>query len=116
MAREHARDMRKAPTPYERRLWSWLRDRRFGKYKFRRQHPIGPYILDFFCVELKLVIEMDGKQHEEVWMADYENARTTFLNRRGIQVLRIANELLREDAPIVAQQIRYAIAAAHTPP
>jgi very-short-patch-repair endonuclease len=116
MAKEHARDMRKSPTPYERRLWTWLRDHRFGEYKFRRQHPLGQYILDFYCVELKLAIEVDGKQHEEVWMADYEDARTRFLNRRGIEVLRIPNHLLAQNAPIVEEQIRYAIATALTRP
>jgi len=49
--------MRKAPTRSEDRVWSWLRDRRFGGYKFRRQHPVGDYIVDFYCSELKLAIE-----------------------------------------------------------
>ncbi|MEK6375086.1 MAG: endonuclease domain-containing protein [Acidobacteriota bacterium] len=116
MAKEHAREMRKAPTAYEQRLWSWLRDRRFGECKFRRQHPLGPYILDFYCVELKLAIEVDGKQHDGVWTIDYEDVRTKYLSRRGIDMLRIPNELLTADAPMVAEQIRYAIATALTRP
>jgi len=116
MATKHARDMRKAPTLYEQRLWSWLRGRRFGDYKFRRQHPMGPYILDFYCVELKLAIEVDGKQHAGLGMIKYDNARTKYLSRRGIEVLRIPNELLTHDAPIVAEQIKYAIATALTRP
>ncbi|HEV8659207.1 MAG TPA: DUF559 domain-containing protein, partial [Thermoanaerobaculia bacterium] len=55
--------MRKAPNRGEARLWSWLRNRRFGDYKFRRQHPIGNYVVDFYCRELKLVIELDGAKH-----------------------------------------------------
>src|SRR5437762_1828340 len=105
---DHAREMRKAPTRYEARLWTWLRNRRFGAYKFRRQHPVGPYILDFYCHELRLAIEVDGMQHEEIWRADYERARTQFLNALDIEVLRIQNELLRQQAEIVAAQIEYA--------
>ncbi len=106
---EHAREMRHAPTGSEARLWSWLRDRRFSAYKFRRQHPIGRYILDFYCAELKLAIEGDGRQHEEVWRVDYEQARTQMLNRLGIEVLRIPNEMLRDQSEIVAERIKYAI-------
>src|SRR6266568_4785357 len=58
-----ARNLRKRDTWTEKLLWSWLRDRRFSAYKFRRQHAFGPYILDFFCVEAFLNIELDGLQH-----------------------------------------------------
>ena len=58
-----ARMMRKCDTWAERLLWRWLRDRRFSDYKFRRQHPFGPHILDFFCLEARLDIELDGFQH-----------------------------------------------------
>src|SRR5437764_15193839 len=101
--------MRKAPTREEARVWSWLRDRRFCAYKFRRQHPVGTYIAVCYCVELRLAIELDGKQHEEVWMWEHQNDRTENLNRLGIEVLRIPNELLRTHSEIVAEQIKYAI-------
>jgi very-short-patch-repair endonuclease len=68
--RQRAKEMRRAPTRSENRLWSWLRDRRFDGYKFRRQYPIGRYVLDFYCAELKLAIEVDGRHHEEPWMSD----------------------------------------------
>ncbi|HEV7768629.1 MAG TPA: endonuclease domain-containing protein [Thermoanaerobaculia bacterium] len=62
--RVHARDMRHEPTSAEARVWEWLRDRRINDRKFRRQVPIGPYILDFYCAELKLAVELDGAQHD----------------------------------------------------
>ena len=58
-----ARLLRKHDTWAEKLLWSWLRDRRFSAYKFRRQHPFGPHILDFFCPEARMDIELDGMQH-----------------------------------------------------
>jgi len=58
-----ARTLRKRDTWAERLLWKWLRDRRFSSYKFRRQHPFGPHILDFFCIEARLDIELDGFRH-----------------------------------------------------
>ena len=106
--RQHAKDMRRAPTRSENRLWSSLRDRRFG-YKFRRQFPIGRYVLDFYCAELKLAIEVDGKHHEELWMADYEYERTISLRKCGIEIVRIPNELLIRDPLMVEEVIRFAI-------
>jgi very-short-patch-repair endonuclease len=101
--------MRKAPTPYEARVWRWLRDRRFCGYKFRRQHPIATYVLDFYCLELRLAIELDGQQHETVWMAPYDYERTAVLNRLGIEVLRIPNDLFKQDVQLVAESIKWAI-------
>jgi very-short-patch-repair endonuclease len=101
--------MRRAPTRSENRLWSWLRDRRFDGYKFRRQFPIGRYVLDFYCAELKLAIEVDGRQHEDRLMAQYDDERTIALRQRGIEILRIPNELLIGDTRMVEQRIRFAI-------
>jgi very-short-patch-repair endonuclease len=58
---EYARENRKRPTREERVVWRWLRDRRFGELKFRRQHPLIGYILDFYCAEICLAIEIDGR-------------------------------------------------------
>jgi hypothetical protein len=58
-----ARRLRECETWGERLMWSWLRDKRFSEYKFRRQHPVGPHFLDFFCIEARLNIEVDGSQH-----------------------------------------------------
>jgi very-short-patch-repair endonuclease len=83
--------MRRNPTRAERKVWWWLRDRQIG-YKFRRQGPVGPYILDFYCAELKLAVELDGPQHD-INMYEYDNARTLFLRDRGIEVCRMPNTL-----------------------
>ena len=107
--RTHARDMRQAPTGAEARVWRWLRDRRFDGYKFRRQVPVGPYILDFYCAELQLAVELDGVQHGTPCMSDYDSARTLFLRRRGIELVRMPNELTRGDGDAGAGCIRIAI-------
>src|SRR5438552_15824902 len=106
--RQHAKDMRRAPTRSENRLWSSLRDRRFG-YKFRRQFPIGRYVLDFYCAELKLAIEIDGRQHDANWMWQYDDDRTRALQERGIEILRIPNELLIRDSVMLEARIRAAV-------
>lgn len=84
--------MRRSPTRAEHKVWWWLRDRQLG-YKFRRQVPIGRYILDFYCAELQLAIELDGPHHGTADMSDYDSARTLFLRDRGIEVVRIPNTL-----------------------
>jgi very-short-patch-repair endonuclease len=104
--------MRHEPTRAESRLWSWLRGRRFGGSKFKRQAPIGCYIVDFFCAELKLAIEVDGRHHDAHWMQEYDGARTAELERRGIRLLRIPNELLMRDSWLVGEQIAAAIEGA----
>ena len=88
MAQRKARELRVTMTDAERRLWSALRGRRLQGYKFRRQHPIGPYIADFVCVEHRLVIEADGGQHAD--NAD-DQRRTVWLQRRGWRVVRFWN-------------------------
>jgi len=104
--------MRRAPTPAENRIWHWLRGQRFG-YKFRRQVPIGPFIADFYCAELKLVIGIDGSSHQ--WRHEYDDARTLDLYIRGIRVFRIANEALR-DPEMVGEQIKWVIGQCARPP
>jgi very-short-patch-repair endonuclease len=81
-----ARELRKAQTDTERRLWLCLRDRRLRGAKFRRQHPIGPYGADFCCPERRLVIELDGGQHASRVEAD--TRRTAFIEAHGLRVLR----------------------------
>ena len=95
MATQLARVLRKNMTDAERRLWYCLRDRRLGDWKFRRQHPVGPYIVDFICIEKKVVIEVDGGQHEENEEADLR--RTAYLEKQGYRVMRFWNhEVLQE--------------------
>jgi len=94
--RSHARAMRGAPTDVELRLWHLLRDRRLNGIKFRRQVPVGPYIVDFLCVGLKLIVEADGFQHAESLR---DKARDAYLAGQGWNVLRFWNNevLLNRD-------------------
>ena len=93
---DRARELRKASTAAERKIWHWLRNRYLGRYKFRRQRPVDDYILDFYCAELKLAIDVDGASHDTEEKAVYDAKRTQFLNARGISVLRLRNEHIDE--------------------
>ncbi|MGZ3525693.1 MAG: endonuclease domain-containing protein [Thermodesulfobacteriota bacterium] len=93
-----ARILRKESTDAERWLWQRLRNRDLLGWKFRRQHPIGYYIVDFVCIEKRIIIELDGSQHAEKQMAD--SARSEYLKEKGYQVLRFWNNdvLVRGEA------------------
>ena len=96
--------MRRTQTDAERKLWSRLRDKQLYA-KFRRQHPIGPYVTDFCCVELGLVIELDGSQHIEQAQADQH--RSHFLEHKGYRVLRFwDNEVLTNTDAVLEQIVR----------
>ena len=76
--------------------------RRLDGIRFRRQHPIGPYILDFFCEDARLAVEVDGESHSQAEAVEHDNRRTEWLNARGISVLRIpARDVLSELAAVV---------------
>jgi very-short-patch-repair endonuclease len=77
----NARQLRRKATDAERLLWKHLRMRQLGAYKFRRQQPIGPYIVDFICFEQNLIIELDGGQHAD--QVQYDEARSVWLKERG---------------------------------
>ena len=88
---EKARELRKNMTPQERKLWNILKNKQFYGYRFRRQFPIERYIVDFVCREKKIVIELDGGQHNQPNDIQYDVERTAFLNSEGYQVLRFWN-------------------------
>lgn len=88
---DHARVLRERATEAERRVWNRLRNRQIQGLKFRRQHPVGGYILDFACEEIKLAIELDGSQHNEQEMLDADARRTELLSQAGWRVLRFWN-------------------------
>src|SRR5437899_12368348 len=88
MPKRKARGLRQSSTDVERRMWSALRDRRLLRYKFRRQHPIGEFIVDFACTEHGLVIEVDGGQHGDNAM---DASRTALLEGQGWKVIRFWN-------------------------
>jgi very-short-patch-repair endonuclease len=84
--------LRAGQTPAELVLWEALRDRRLSGGKFRRQHPIGRYIADFYCAEAALVVELDGSMHACPDQEEYDQVRTAELEARGLRVVRISNE------------------------
>ena len=100
-----ARQLRKRETWPEKLVWSWLRDRRFNSYKFRRQHPVGIYYLDFFCDEAALNIELDGRQHGFPDRQNHDAERAAFLQSRGIKTLRFWNSHLRRNAQSIRDTI-----------
>ena len=86
-----ARELRKNQTPQEKKMWNMLRNHQFYGYEFRRQYPIGEYIVDFICREKKIIIELDGGQHNESSNIINDNKRTEFLNSLGYRVIRFWN-------------------------
>ncbi len=103
---ERARAMRRAPTEAEKRLWQELRGDKINGIRFRRQHPIGLYIVDFYSDELKLVIEVDGEIHNDPELKEYEFHRTEDLKSRGISVMRFSNADIFERLKVVLSSIR----------
>jgi very-short-patch-repair endonuclease len=102
-----ARFLRKNQTAVEQLLWKHLRNRQLYNYKFRRQFPIEPYIADFVCLELKLIIELDGGQH--AYRIDYDDQRSLFLERREFKVIRFWNNDVIENIEGVLEAIHLAI-------
>ncbi|MGE0182461.1 MAG: endonuclease domain-containing protein [Parvularculaceae bacterium] len=105
MADERARNLRKNATPAERALWRYLRAKRDHGWKFRRQHPLGPYYADFVCLEAKLVVELDGGHHADGAQAAHDHARDAWLKREGYAVLRFWNADALRDPAAIAWQI-----------
>ena len=102
-----ARFLRKNQTDAERLLWQKLRNRQLLNVKFRRQFPIEPYIADFVCLELKLIIELDGSQHFD--QIAYDNKRSDFLKQRGFKVFRFWNNDVFKNTEGVMESIRLII-------
>ncbi len=91
-----ARELRHEQTPDEQALWRSLRDRRFAGFKFRRQYPIGHYIVDFICLDSRLIVELDGAQHLD--NHEYDQNRDAWLVEQGFRVLRFWNNEWRTSA------------------
>jgi very-short-patch-repair endonuclease len=103
----NARRLRTDMTDAERRLWYHLRRHGMNGLKFRRQHPFGPYILDFYCAEARLAVELDGGQHFEASGTAYDGRRTEYLEVQGVRVLRFTNiEALRETDAVLEVILR----------
>ena len=97
-----ARELRRNSTDAERRLWSRLRAKRLGAWKFKRQHPIGPYIVDFVCHAARLVVEVDGGQHAD---SEHDLKRDAWLRSEGYAVLRFWNHDVLRGTDVVEAAI-----------
>ena len=104
-----ARVLRRKQTWAEKLMWSWLRNRRFNGWKFRRQHPMGPYYLDFFCEDARVAIELDGFGHSLANKRLVDEERERFLVRLGIKVLRYPNARLRREAQVIRDALYRAL-------
>ena len=100
-----ARQLRRDQTDAERLLWRLLRNQRFCGLKFRRQHPIEPYVLDFYCHEERLGIELDGGQHAAPDTQRSDTARTAFLESEGITIVRFWNHEVLQDPEAVLERL-----------
>ena len=111
--RQYARQMRKTQTDAEQLIWALLRDRRLAGVKFRRQYPLDRYILDFYCSEHKLAVELDGSQHQD--QKAYDEKRSAALSKNGIEVLRFWNNQVLTETEGVLEAIYQAILANQAP-
>jgi len=100
------RRLRKNATDAERKLWSILRSRRMAGLKFFRQCSVGPYILDFYCPEQRLAIEVDGGQHANVYGQQHDAHRDRYLRELNIRVIRFWNNDMLQNIEGVGQRIR----------
>ncbi len=107
--KEHARSHRKNATPAENVLWQELRNKKTG-YKFRREHAISIFLVDFVTIEKKLVVEVDGKYHDDPEQKKYDNERTLFLNDQGYEVIRFTNDEVINNTKQVVEKIKQALA------
>ncbi|MEA3411171.1 MAG: endonuclease domain-containing protein [Pseudomonadota bacterium] len=112
--KHRARQLRRELTDAERALWRHLRQRQVAGLRFRRQHPLGRYIVDFACLDARLVIEVDGGQHGE--REDYDEERTAWLQQRGFRVLRFWNNEVLNNIYGVMERITEAIRIGSQPP
>lgn len=100
-----ARELRKKTTPQEQKLWNILRKKNFHGLKFTRQFPIGNYIVDFACRSKKIVIEIDGGQHNEENNIKYDKTRTKYLNSKGYKVIRFWNNEIDQNLDGVYEKL-----------
>ena len=100
---QRSRELRQRQTRAEALLWSKLRNRGLAGYKFRRQHRIGYFIVDFYCAQRKLVVEVDGGYH--IWRRDYDQRRTDWLESQDCNVIRFANEQIFDNLEGVLENI-----------
>ena len=102
---QHARELRQTETDAEKIMWGFLRNRKLKGKKFRRQHALANYVLDFYCHECKLAVELDGNFHGEKEQQEYDTARTNLLNEHDIKVVRFWNKEVMNEPEKVLEKI-----------
>ena len=105
--RDRGRRLRTESTEEERKLWQHLRAKRFGGFKFRRQHRIGPYFADLCCVKGRLIVEVDGGHHAE--QKEQDATRTAYLTEQGYRVIRFWNEQVNREMEDILEAIYAAL-------
>ncbi len=111
-----ARALRKRMTPAEKLLWARVRNRRLSGLKFTRQHPLGNYIVDFYCHEARLVVEVEGGIHETLAKREYDSTRFEEMRVSGVRVLRVPNEeVMRNIDTVLNTIVQAAKGDAHSP-
>jgi len=108
--------LRNSLTPAEAKLWSLLKDSQLENRKFRRQHSVGPYVLDFYCPSEKLCIELDGVAHFTDGGYEYDTARTEYLKALNIRVIRFENRDVFENTEGVLEEIKGNLLSKQTTP
>ena len=103
--KKRRRELRNQATPAESELWKMLKKSQLKGRKFRRQHSIGPYVVDFYCPAEQLAVELDGASHDDPAREDYDEGRTDFLRRHGTRVVRFENRDVFEQPDFVLQAI-----------
>jgi type I restriction enzyme R subunit len=102
---DKARELRQTPTEAEQAAWRLLRGLRSRGFKFRRQHPVGPYIADFCCSELRLIVELDGSVHGQPSQARSDARRDAHLKSMGYGVLRLPNGIVLQAPDLFVQEV-----------
>ncbi len=110
------RHLRRSLTPAEATLWKALQGSKLAGKKFRRQHSIGNYVVDFYCPECKLAVELDGEKHFNLMASEYDLRRTEFLSRHNVRVLRFENRAVFEHPEGVLEAIRKHVGTNATTP
>ena len=102
--KQFARQLRKESTPEEKKVWEALRNRRFMDLKFRRQHVIEGFVVDFYCHELRLAVEIDGGIHDR--QKEYDDLRQSLVEEKGFSFIRVTNEEVNDSVGLLLGKIR----------
>ena len=114
--KQRRRELRRNQTEAEKALWAHLRNKQFYGMKFFRQYSIGPYILDFYCPNMKLAVELDGGQHNQFESIKYDTGRSEYLKAQGIKVMRFWNHEVLLDMESVLSELGLKVTPLITPP